>query len=69
MAASIFRGIPADLFEKKVKNTFLDIQKEWKVPLEVINDGEVTALAGSMSLKKNAVLGIALGSSEAGLYK
>lgn len=68
MAASIFRGIPADLFEKKVKNIFLDIQKEWKVPLEVINDGEVTALAGYMSLKKNAVLGIALGSSEAAGY-
>lgn len=67
-AASIFRGIPADLFEKKVKNIFLDIQKEWKVPLEVINDGEVTALAGYMSLKKNAVLGIALGSSEAAGY-
>ncbi len=68
MVASIFRGIPKDLFEKKVKNIFLDIQKEWKIPLEVINDGEVTALAGSMSLKKNAVLGIALGSSEAAGY-
>lgn len=51
-----------------MKNIFLDIQKEWKVPLEVINDGEVTALAGYMSLKKNAVLGIALGSSEAAGY-
>jgi len=27
------------------------------VPFEVVNDGEVTALAGSMSLGKNAVLG------------
>ena len=68
MRASIFRGISHDLFEKKVKNIFLDMQKEWGVPFKVINDGEVTALAGSMSLKKNAVLGIAMGSSEAGGY-
>jgi hypothetical protein len=31
----------------------------------VINDGDVTALAGSMSLEDNGVLGIAMGSSEA----
>jgi len=68
MAASIFGGISPDLFEKRVKNIFLDIQKEWDVPFKVINDGEVTALAGSMSLKVNAVLGIAMGSSEAGGY-
>jgi predicted NBD/HSP70 family sugar kinase len=68
MRASIFRGIPPDLFEKKVKNIFLDIQKVWGVPFKVINDGEVAALAGSMSLKTNAVLGIAMGSSEAGGY-
>ncbi len=68
MSASIFRGISPDLFEKRVKNIFLDIQKKWVVPFKVINDGEVTALAGSMSLKVNTVLGIALGSSEAGGY-
>ncbi len=68
MSASIFRGISPDLFEKRVKNIFLDIQKEWDVPFKVINDGEVTALAGSMSLKVNSILGIAMGSSEAGGY-
>lgn len=68
MGASIFRGIPSDLFEKRVKHIFLDIQKEWGVPLEIINDGEITALAGSMSLETNSVLGIAMGSSEAGGY-
>jgi len=68
MNASIFRGISPELFEKKVKNIFLDIQKEWGVPFEIINDGEVTALAGSISLKTNSVLGIAMGSSEAGGY-
>ena len=68
MSASIFHGISPDLFEKRVKHLFLDIQKEWGIPLEIINDGEVTALAGSMSLKTNSVLGIAMGSSEAGGY-
>ena len=37
------------------------MQKAWRVPFEVVNDGEVTALAGSMSLNANRVLGIALG--------
>jgi len=36
--------------------------------MEVVNDGEVTALAGSMSLGENPVLGIALGSSQAAGY-
>jgi predicted NBD/HSP70 family sugar kinase len=64
--ASLFRGIPPEIFEKRVKNLFFDIQKAWGgIPLEVVNDGEVTALAGSMSLNKNGVLGIALGTSQA----
>lgn len=66
--ASLFRSIPPDLFQKKIKRMFWRIGREWKVPLEVANDGEVTALAGSMSLEANRVLGIALGSSQAGGY-
>ncbi len=38
------------------------------MPFEVVNDGEVTALAGSMSLGENAILGIALGTSTAAGY-
>lgn len=69
MVASLFRGVPADVLEAKVTNLFLRIGKEWgDIPLEVVNDGEVTALAGSMSLGDNAVLGISMGSSEAGGY-
>jgi len=66
--ASLFRSVPRELFEKKVKNLFLEMQAEWHVPFEVINDGEVTALAGYLSLNRTAVLGIAMGSSEAGGY-
>src|SRR4029078_2384317 len=38
------------------------------IPFEVVNDGEVTALAGSMAIGQNAVLGIAMGSSQAAGY-
>jgi predicted NBD/HSP70 family sugar kinase len=68
-AGSLFRGVPSDLFERRVKDLFLDIRRAWNdVPLEVVNDGEVTALAGSMSLGVNAILGIALGTSTAAGY-
>jgi predicted NBD/HSP70 family sugar kinase len=67
MVASLFRGIPQEKFDG-IKNMFLRIRDEMGVPLEVINDGDVTALAGSMSIEDNAVLGIALGSSEAAGY-
>ena len=65
--ASLFRGIPEERFEG-VSNLFARIQQEMNVPLEVINDGDVTALAGSMSIEDNGILGIALGSSEAAGY-
>lgn len=66
--ASLFRGVPKNLFDEKVKDMFLRIKEEWGVPLVVVNDGEVAALAGSMSLNVNQILGIAMGSSEAGGY-
>ena len=67
MVASLFRSVPADVFNQRVKNLFLEIKQAWKnIPLEIVNDGEVTALAGAMSLGQNAVLGIAMGSSQAG---
>jgi len=67
MVASLFRSIPPERFGA-VKNLFLRIREEVGVPLEIINDGDVTALAGSMSLEDNGILGIALGSSEAAGY-
>jgi SAM-dependent methyltransferase len=67
MVASLFRGIPKDRFHE-IHNLFLRIRDEFGVPLEVVNDGDVTALAGAMSLEDVGVLGIALGSSEAGGY-
>ena len=66
--ASLIRGI-AKADRPKSLNLFRRIQKEWDdIPLEVANDGDVTALAGALSLKTNAILGIAMGSSQAGGY-
>ena len=66
--ASLFRGVSPELFKEKVRGMFLRISEEFGAPLEVINDGEVTALAGSMALGKNGVLGIAMGTSQGGGY-
>ena len=67
--SSLFIKVPEDLFEKKVKDIYINISKEMGgIPLEVANDGDVTALAGSMELGDNRVLGIAMGTSEAGGY-
>lgn len=70
MVASLFLKVSDEDFEKRVKNMYIDIAKEFgeNVPLEVANDGDVTALAGAMNLNDNAVLGIAMGTSEAGGY-
>jgi predicted NBD/HSP70 family sugar kinase len=67
MVASIFRGVPKERIDE-VRNLFPRIRDELGVPLEIVNDGDVTALAGSMALDDNGVLGLALGSSLAGGY-
>ncbi len=63
--ASLFIEVPDDKFDAHITNIYKDIAQELGVPLEVANDGDVTALAGSMSLGKNKLLGIAMGTSEA----
>jgi len=67
MVASLFRSVPAERYGE-IQDMFLRIRDEFSVPLEVANDGDVTALAGAMSLEDTGVLGIALGSSQAGGY-
>jgi predicted NBD/HSP70 family sugar kinase len=68
-AASLFRGVSPEDFEKRIRRIFFDLQREWGgIPFEVANDGEVTALAGSMSFGQNGVLGVSMGTSVAGGY-
>ena len=63
--ASLLRAISKKDFPTAAK-VFKRIQKEWNVPLVVMNDGDVTALAGALSLRQKGMLGVAMGSSEAG---
>jgi len=62
--ASLLRAVPKKDFPKAA-GIFKRIQKEWNVPVVVMNDGDVTALAGALSLGSKGMLGIALGSSQA----
>jgi predicted NBD/HSP70 family sugar kinase len=67
--ASLFRQVPKAAFEARIKGIYLDVAKKWGgVPVEVANDGDVTALAGAMELKDYPVLGIAMGTSQAAGY-
>ncbi|HEX2949859.1 MAG TPA: ROK family protein [Armatimonadota bacterium] len=67
--SSLFRSVPDALFKEKITNLFPNIQHAWgDVPLEVANDGDITALAGAMAMGNTGMLGISMGSSEAGGY-
>ena len=69
MAASLFIKVPQKEFDLHVKDMFKNIAHEMgDIPIEVANDGDVTALAGAMSLNVNQVLGIAMGTSQAAGY-
>ncbi len=70
-AASLFRGVANENGGKlpaEVEKIFENLCKEYAVPFITVNDGEVTALAGSMSLKEKALLGVAMGTSVAAGY-
>ena len=74
MIGSLFLKVSDEDFEKHIKHMYTDIAKELsaeygkEIPIEVANDGDVTALAGAMDLNDNNVLGVAMGTSEAGGY-
>ena len=67
--ASLFRGVSEEDFAEKVRPMFKRLKQEWNdIPFDVVNDGEVTALAGAMSLNDTSLLGVAMGTSEAAGY-
>ena len=68
--ASLIRAVLEKAPEKKeiARNLFTRIEEEWQCPFEVFNDGDVTALAGAIAMKRTGILGIAMGSSEAAGY-
>ncbi len=74
MVASLFLKVSPEDFEKHVKTMYMDVAKKLseelghEIPIEVANDGDVTALAGAMDLNDNCVFGVAMGTSEAAGY-
>jgi hypothetical protein len=74
----IFPNVPPALYKEKVVNIYKRIAQEvaGDVPVKVINDGEVTALAAVKKLNDDPsftgnpgnILGISMGSSEGGGY-
>jgi len=68
MVSSLFLAVDKEKFGDEVKSVYLDIAKELNIPISVANDGDVAALAASMSLGVDRVLGIAMGTSQAGGY-
>jgi len=66
---SLFRGISDENFERDIRPIFKRVQHVMNdVPLEVVNDGEVTALAAALAFDITGVLGIAMGTSLAAGY-
>jgi predicted NBD/HSP70 family sugar kinase len=66
---SLYRAVPQAMFDSRIRRLFFELKDAWGgIPFDVVNDGEVTALAGSMALNDGAVLGIAFGSSLAAGY-
>ncbi len=65
--ASLIRAVLEKAPGKKdvARSLFERIEEEWQCPFEVFNDGDVTALAGAITMKRTGILGVAMGSSEA----
>ncbi len=68
MVSSLFLKVDRAKYGEYVKQMYLNIASEFGVPVTVANDGDVTALAGSLELGEGRVLGIAMGTSEAAGY-
>ena len=64
MISSLFKGIDVGVYGG-VENIYLDVTKGYNCPVCVANDGDVAALA---KWNRHGVLGIAMGTSQAGGY-
>eukprot|EP00928_Gymnodinium_smaydae_P069356 TRINITY_DN527_c0_g2_i3.p1 TRINITY_DN527_c0_g2~~TRINITY_DN527_c0_g2_i3.p1 ORF type:complete len:648 (-),score=174.80 TRINITY_DN527_c0_g2_i3:260-2203(-) len=66
----IFPNVKPAVYKEKVVGIFKRLAKDLAgdVPLKVINDGEVTALAAVAKIKHGNVMGISMGSSEGAGY-
>lgn len=66
---SLYRGVSSEDFDQHLRPVFKRLAKKFgNVPIEVANDGDVTALAGAMMVQDYPVLGVAMGTSLAAGY-
>ena len=65
--SALFLRVPEEQYAAQVPDVFLRAVRDLfgPVPCAVANDGDVSALAGAMSLGEGGVLGLAMGTSEA----
>ena len=70
LAAQLYQMVPKELFDSKVRDIWFRAVKEVgaDIPFEVLNDGDITALAGSITLNRVGLVGVAMGTSVAGGY-
>ena len=70
MVSSLFLKVPQEIYDSRVKDIYLCAVRDvfGDIPCRVVNDGDVTALCGAMSLQTKNILGIAMGTSEAAGY-
>jgi len=70
LAAQLYGQVPKELFNSRIRDIYAQaVEKIGKdIPFEVVNDGDVAALAGALSLGRKNILGLALGTSFIGGY-
>lgn len=68
--ALLFKMVSERDFDSLVRDIYIRAAKEIgeEIPFIVANDGDVSALAGSLFMKKTSLLGLAFGTSEAAGY-
>ncbi len=71
MVASLFLAVPREEFDRRCKDLYIRAVADAvgaDVPLTIANDGDVAALAGSFGGVGGALLGLSLGTAQAGGY-
>jgi predicted NBD/HSP70 family sugar kinase len=64
---TLFRSVPKKL-QSQAADIFRRMQREWQVPLAVMNDGDVAALAGGLAMGCKGVLSVVMDAAEAAGY-
>lgn len=63
--AGLIKGIKGEEDYRKAQLLFKRLKADYGVPMEVANDGDVSALVGRLALNKKGIIGLAMGTSEA----